>query len=321
MSEEEKSGLDAFTEAVSGVPQPIQKSFFKAIGALLEGLVALPVAKLNQLTQAINDKTEANKVTASALAKAAAGNMVNDQELLVIASEAYLPTAMRKVRNRINVAQCAAEHIKNKAHEADSDNTKAPDENWMNNFMRYAEDASSEELQTRMGRLLAGEVLNPGAYSLTTLRTLNELDPDLASDFLEAWSKSVGDSVDYSPEWQRGDGYSRWLRLSEAGLMSSSNSARFIPDLSVKGVGTGIWTPMAAKNEVWINIDFRRESTVSWSHIPFTRTGREIATLLPEPDFESNIRQAAQRMSKQGFIRVVLMKATGYTELLWTEPV
>lgn len=316
MSEENKSGLGAFTEAVSGVPQPIQKSIFKAIGSLLEGLVELPVAKLNQLTQAINDKTEANKITASALAKAAADNMINDEKLVVIAAEAYLPTAVRKIRNRFNVAQCAVDHLKNKAHGVDSDKTKAPDENWMNNFIRYAEDASSEELQNRMGRLLAGEVLNPGAYSLTTLRTLNELDSTLASDFLEAWSKSVGKSVDYSSEWGRGSGYDRWQRLIEAGLMSSSTSARFIPEIT--GNGTGVWAPMQT-NDVWINISFRKESTVQWTHIPFTRTGREIATLLPSPDYENNIRQAALRMKKQGLVSITLKKAAGDTELLWTE--
>lgn len=316
MSEEDKSGLDTFTETISGVPQPIQKSIFKAIGSLLEGLIDLPVAKLNQLTQAINDKTEANKITTSALAKAAADNMVNDQELVVIAAEAYLPTAVRKIRNRFKVAQCAVDNIKDKAREVDSDRTKAPDENWMNNFMRYAEDASSEELQDRMGRLLAGEVLNPGAYSLTTLRTLNELDSNLAFDFLEAWSKSVGESVDYSAEWERGSGYSRWQRLIEAGLMSSSTSVRFTPEIT--GNGIGVWAPMQTE-DVWINISFRKGSDVRWTHIPFTRIGREIATLLPNPDYENNIRQAALRIQKQGLVCITLRKATGDTELLWTE--
>ncbi|EPQ0973015.1 DUF2806 domain-containing protein [Citrobacter farmeri] len=318
MSEEDKSGLDAFTETITGVPQPIQKSIFKAIGSLLEGLIELPIAKLNQLTQAINDKTEANKITASALAKAAADNMVNDQELVAIAAEAYLPTAVRKIRNRFNVAQCAVAHLKDKVHEVDSDKIKAPDENWMNNFMRYAEDASSEELQDRMGRLLAGEVLHPGAYSLTTLRTLNELDSNLASDFLEAWSKSVGESVDYCAEWKRGSGYNRWQRLIEAGLMSSSTSARFIPEITDNSIG--VWAPMQT-NDVWINISFRKESTVHWTHIPFTRTGREIATLLPNPDYENNIRQAALRLQKQGLVDITLRKAAGDTELLWTAKV
>lgn len=316
MSEEDKAGLDALTESISGVPQPIQKSIFKAITSLLQGVIELPVAKLNQLTQAINDKTEANKITSSALAKAAADNMVNDQELVDIATEAYLPTTVRKIRNRVKVAQCAVDHLKDKASEVDSDRAKAPDENWMNNFMRYTEDASSEELQERMGRLLAGEVLNPGTYSLTTIRTLNELDSNLASDFLEVWSKSVGDSVDYSEEWQRGSSYLRWQRLIEAGLMSSTISTRFTPEITNTDIG--VWTPMQT-SDVWIKIIFRKESDVNWAHIPFTRIGREIATLLPKPDYEDNIRQAALRIQKQGIVSITLRKTAGDTELLWTE--
>ncbi|MCU6352492.1 DUF2806 domain-containing protein [Morganella morganii] len=318
MSEEDKSGIDALTGTISGVPQPIQKSIFKAIGTLLDGLIELPVAKLNQLTQAINDKTEANKITASVLAKAAADKMVNDQKLVDIAAEAYLPTAVRKIKNRLNVAQCAADHLKDKVHEVDLDRTKSPDENWMNNFMRYAEDASSEELQDRMGRLLAGEVLNPGAYSLATLRTLNELDSNLATDFLEAWSKSVGETVGYSEEWERGSGYERWRRLIEAGLMSSSTSIRYTPEIASNGIG--LWSPMRT-NDTWINIMFRKESTANWTHIPFTRIGREIATLLPKPDYKNNIRQAALRIQKQGLVSITLETAAGDTELLWKEQV
>lgn len=79
----------------------------------------------------------------------------------------------------------------------------------MNSFMRFAEDASSDRLRDLFGRILAGQIFRPGAFCLTTLRTLSELDQAIATDFQIAWSRSVGEAVDHSEEWHRGEGFAR----------------------------------------------------------------------------------------------------------------
>lgn len=149
------------------------------------------------------------------------------------AAEIYLPTAVRKVRNRLKVAQSAAEHIADVG--ADSAKPEAPDDDWMNRFMRSAEDASSERLQDLFGRILAGEVVRPGSFCASTLRAVAELDQSIAKDFSSAWAVSIGDCVDYGPEFQRGDGFSRWKRLSEAGLMAPSQVKQFLPPFNPAG--------------------------------------------------------------------------------------
>jgi hypothetical protein len=225
MSESETAALSLITAAASAMPEPVKASFIKAISDLLGGLVSVPVAKLKQYTQAIEDTTAARSMVAGVLAKAALDEAGADPELLKVAAEIYLPTTVRKAKNRLSVAKSAAEHLATSAVGASEEKAAAPDSDWINSFMRFAEDASSDRLQDLFGRILAGQVLRPGAFGLATLRTLSELDQGIANDFTEAWSKSVGDAVDYSPDWRRGDGFLRWKRLNEAGLMAPATSS------------------------------------------------------------------------------------------------
>src|SRR3546814_13011379 len=59
---------------------------------------------------------------------------------------------------------------------------RSPDDDWMNRFMRFAEDASSERLHELFARILAGEVVRPGSFGAATLRAVSELDQSIAND-------------------------------------------------------------------------------------------------------------------------------------------
>lgn len=317
MSEPESTGLAIVTDALSSLPGPVKNSFFKAIGDLLGGLTAIPAAKLRQYAQAIDDTSAARSMLAAAMAKAVAGEASKDPLLMQAAAEVFLPTALRKAKNRLSVAQSAAEHFAVAAAVGTSgDGAASPDDDWMNNFMRFAEDASSERLQDLFGRILAGQILRPGAFGLASLRALSELDQALANDFIEVWAKSVGDAVDYSPEWQRGDGFSRWRRLSEAGLMAPTNIAQFVPPFNPISNGDALWSPMQADG-TWLNVVFQEGSKTSWAHIEFTRVGREIGSLLSRPDYEENMRQAAKRLPRSGLTRVQLHIPGKTAEVIW----
>jgi hypothetical protein len=186
----------------------------------------------------------------------------------------------------------------------------------MNSFIRFAEDASSERMQDHFGRVLAGQVLRPGAFGLATLRAMSELDQTIANDFSYAWAKSVGDAVDFSPEWQLGATFSMWMRLSEAGLMAPTNSSRFLPPFNPIFNGIGLWAPMSADG-TFLNVAFQQGATTHWAHIDFTRVGREIGSILPRPDYEENMRQAAKRLPKSGLTQIELNVPRKTAELIW----
>lgn len=310
-------GVATVTDALSSLPAPVRASFFKALDDLLGGLTAIPAAKLKQFSQGIEDTTTARSTMVAAMSKAAAEAAGNDPLLVQAAVEIFIPSNLRKAKNRLNVAQNATKHIvENVEGGASGDGATCPDDDWMNTFMRFAEDASSERIQDLFGRLLAGQILRPGAFGLATLRALSELDQAIAIDFSHAWAKSVGDAVDYCPEWHRGDGFSRWKRLSEVGLMAPTSVNQFLPKFRPVLNGNGLWSPMHA-GVAMLNVGFQENSTVAWEHIEFTRIGREIGSLLPKPNYGENMRQAANRLPKHGLTIIFLHDAGKQPEVIW----
>ncbi|WP_434773710.1 DUF2806 domain-containing protein [Pantoea agglomerans] len=314
-SEPESTLLSDVTDAVIGVPDAIKKPFFNACSELLGGLVAIPAAKLNQIAQSIRDTTAARTLTSEALAKRSAEKLASDPELAVIAAEAYTPTVLRKSINKINVARSAASHLPTSLSGIDPEKCSAPNDDWMNVFTRFAEDASSERLQDLFGRILAGQVTRPESFGLTTLRVLSELDQNVALDFTHAWALSLGEAVSYNDEWRIGDGFLRWRRLVEAGLMASSTSAQFIPPYKPTEKGSP-WAPVFI-DDMGILIHLNQIASKGWEHIDFTRVGREIGSILTKPDYERNIRRMVPDVLNPGVMQIDFVRTGKPYELLW----
>lgn len=311
--------LSLIADAAHGVPEPVKKSFFKALSDLLGGLAAIPAAKLRQYSQGIEDTTTARSMIADILTKAAVAEVSGNPELAKVAAEIYLPTNIRKAKNRVGVAQLAAEHLGGASFNDSGEKSASPDDDWMNSFMRFAEDASSERMQDLFGRILAGQILQPGAFGLATLRTISELDQALANDFIQAWGASVGDAVDYSTDWQRGDGFSRWKRLVEAGLMASTNTIQFLPPFKSIFNGSALWSPINVDNLALL-VHFQEGSLSKWDHIDFTRVGKELGRLLPKPNYKENIRKVGDRLPRDGIIRIEILSEQNPSEVIWQAP-
>jgi hypothetical protein len=302
---EPSTAISAITSAMAGVPTPVQTSFFAALSQLLGGVTAIPAAWLKRKAQAVEDVTAGRSAVAAVLARGIAEETLHDPVAMQAAAEIYLPDAIRKARNRVQIAQLAAEHINDSVNRENISNAGAPDDDWMNSFMRFADDASSERLQDLFGRVLAGQVVRPGRFALSTLRSISEMDQSTAGDFNDAWAKSVGEAVNYGPEWCRGDGFSRWKRLAEVGLMAATDSAQFLPPYRPILAGQSVWSPMSAGG-LSLLVFFPENCSARWQHIMFTRTGRELGSLLATPDFEANMREVGLQLATQGVTRIDL---------------
>jgi hypothetical protein len=92
-----------------------------------------------------------------------------------------------KARKQINAAAVAVETIdalkalpaptpEEMAAAPEEESEKRIDDDWMNQFSRFAEDASSDDLRQIWGRVLAGEIRKAGSFSRHTLRFIAELD-------------------------------------------------------------------------------------------------------------------------------------------------
>lgn len=249
------------------------------------------------------------------LAKGVAEEALNDPIAMQAAAEIYLPTMVRKARNRVQVALLAAEHAAEALADSEGGQAAPPEDDWMNSFMRFAEDASSEKLQDLFARILTGEVTRPGSFTLATLRAVAELDQATAQDFSLVWTKSVGEAVDYSTEFHRGEWFSRWKRLVEAGLMAPGETVQFLPPFNPVINGNALWTPMSAGG-TFLLVHFPQQCQARWPHIDFTRVGRQIGSLLERPDYEANMRKVGHALARQGVAKVELHSADKPVEII-----
>lgn len=88
--------------------------------------------------------------------------------------EAAIGEHIQSQRNREAIAKAAVKELKNDMPQLDA--TAAIDDDWLNLFASIASKKSTTDMQSLWGKLLAGEIRQPGAFKLRTLQSLSVLD-------------------------------------------------------------------------------------------------------------------------------------------------
>jgi len=102
---------------------------------------------------------------------------------------------------------------------AASDEPDQVNEDWINQFARFAEDASSDELQQIWGRVLAGEVNCPGSFSRHTLRFISELDKTTAEHCEFAMEMAIQTMIPKTEVWNDSYHLEVGLDLQRLGIL------------------------------------------------------------------------------------------------------
>ena len=241
-----------------------------------------------------------------------------------------------KARRKINAASVAVETIEAlKALPPPDQSSKGDDDaihyniddDWMNSFVRYAEDASSERLQATWGRVLAGEISKPGSFSRHTLRFMAELDKETAEDCEILNRYRVGDKIFKNERWSSGKEYLAAVELQRLGLVEG-----------VGGVGgpqqnwdlndNGDWVLVSGS---WaLQIKGTPGAKISLPVIIFTRLGREVMSLLVNHNDPNNLRELSEQLDKTALELIIIGEIisisktqfqwkSGYTEI-WRKP-
>jgi len=120
----------------------------------------------------------------------------DDEFALQVLSIAYSREERRR-DNKEGVILAALEHLKSipsGSEKVDEGPEKLNDE-FLDRAERYAEDASTEELRERWGRVLAAEIREPGTFSNKVLRVIDELESDIARLFENFVASNMGGVV------------------------------------------------------------------------------------------------------------------------------
>lgn len=150
------------------------------------------------------------------------------------------------------------------------------DEDFLNFWGHFAKNASSERMRTFLGRILAGEIQQPGSFSHSTLRVAAELDARTATLFRDEVNLRVETSLvrELSPLDVK-----KYISLEDAGLISGVGTAltqSFVT--TVPGKVQFIFGP----NRLTMDLKQVEATRFKVPVYVITKVGMELAAILPQ---------------------------------------
>lgn len=185
---------DAASELMTGIPAPIKKSFFKAIGQLCTAAVDVPVSYLEGKSAENRAETAARVALIKASEKEISEQMNVNPAYVQAASEKFSQKIVREQINLDNIVKIASDEIKENVEKSETitDNNEAIiSDDWLNAFEKEAVQKSSDDMRVLFGKILAGEIRKPASFSIRTLKLLSQLDNQAASLFHRLCSLSI----------------------------------------------------------------------------------------------------------------------------------
>ena len=341
VSSSQISALQQFMEN-GNLPQLIAGPAGKAISQLVAGVVAIPLALLKDLEQGIRDKTKAKTIVSDAIAKEVALKASNDPEVIERALSSLVAKLYRGQINREEIAKKTIDNLNannfSNIEQCQSASVYGPpnttgqnvDEDWLNMFAKYAEDASTEKMQDLWARVLAGEIRNPSRFSLRTLGFLSEFDSTIASLF-EKYVPMVcsDDSNSFIPIGEetinnnilKYENLSNLLNLQDCGLLRGIEGFVSIvhkpPNIGVIPIGNHYSTYIICQG-IKIIVEIELNQTFSVRAIHLTQIAKDLISILHLPFDRRNFDLVVERLPKGG---VSIMKTDGdKSEILWQKP-
>ncbi len=309
---DQSSNLPAqIAAAIAGIPAALVPACVRALDRLVGAAVDIPVAWLEYQKAKLVSQTEAfrtidSAITVKAAAKAGASDQFADRALDNLVRKSY-----RQLDNKEAVSAAMLEDLRDNPVEPEAPITNAAnaespaiDDDWLNVFERYAEDASTERMQKLWGRVLAGEVRAPGKYSMRTLRFLSEFSQADALGFSALCQNSFGDlapKILVKP-LDRAD-IRDLLYMESAGLIQGASGTGLRSKQIFDSAGR-LWI---REGSLAIMMNGLANTEFEYEVIALTPLGQELVTLLPGRDARAAARAVAMAIRRPEVTSAYLM--------------
>ena len=356
MSDEAKPDLPETTEDTSStaldvvddfaldstIPAPIRRNAFKAFGQLCTAAIDWPVAYFEGKASEIRAQTEARIKIVKENVDQITQQMEVDPEFARIAVNKYGQKVLREQVNLDKISAIAADELnnsessnptnpetsdQNKEKSTDSTNQgpnsgeeRTIDDDWLNNFETQARQVSTEEMQRRFGRVLAGEIEKPGSYSIKAVKLLGEIDQSTAALFKKLCSMCVvlghlpsnyirDARICFLNERQGKETLSKYGLdneqlhvLEEHGLIPSSfYYSEFPYDLCIADSNNPQPLPFRHQERDWILVplDGQKSQDFKLSGIAFSTVGRELFHIVDQDTIQEYTEALKTFLEKQ----------------------
>jgi len=199
------------------------------------------------------------------------------------------------------------------------------DDQFMARFERYAEDATTEELQQRWGRVLAREVRKPGTFSAKALRIVDELDAPTALLFERLCESRLADVLPWCLVGELA--FNEQALLTEAGLLIEPGltGQRRLWAETKMGDSQAVWAFKANRyvlafpkdaipQEPGVTAPVRLEDQRMGTPVyVLTEVGSAISTMLPNREKDAIIRMASELKKVISSEAVMLFELNPFT--------
>ncbi len=192
------------------------------------------------------------------------------------------------------------------------------DDDWLNQFTRYAEDASSEHLQQVWGRVLAGEVRKPKSFSRHTLRFIAELDKETAENCELIRRHLIGNWILKSDQWNEGTRFLASVDMQRLGIIEGVGLGGPQQNYMIDENGNA-----AIAGKRWgLLVHGAPGTKLAFPVFVLTRMGHQVMSLLNLADEVASLREVEVKLDKSALKLILLGKIVQYKEnqIIFGEP-
>ena len=221
---------------------------------------------------------------------------------------AHVQDAFRRQESLDKIAASALLQV---AHDTAASENSGPDgastsDEWFDVFRREAADRSAGDMREAFGRILAGEIRQPGTFSVHSLRVLGTISTNTATKFRRAASVSIcstiqpdarvpatGGQLGQNCLLDVGLSYDVLMQLTESGLLLPDLTSRMpygpikLPELRIANQPSTVSLPFRHQGKQWIlrpSTDEMKVGELRVDGAAFTTAGRELLTVVDMED-------------------------------------
>lgn len=180
-----------------GVKAGAKMRTLAAVDRLLGGVVDLANVPIERIAQKGRAKTDAQVAAIKALGEKQLEAIHSDPAFAARAMQQHLKVIGTRYENKTEAVRAALEDLREAppSEEQNNSGSEQLDDAFLNRWERYAEDATTNLLREKWGRVLASEVRAPGTFSGKALRIVDELDASTAATFERLCASRLGNGI------------------------------------------------------------------------------------------------------------------------------
>ena len=304
------------------VPKILLGPAGEAISRLVAGATDIPVAFLERIVQDIRNKTEGRKQISSAISQEVSALVVKDADLLERAKHSLVAREYRCQDNKEKIAKKTIEILEESSTENADQQPKlhAVDPDWMNIFEKFAQDASTEKMQMRWAKILAGEIKAPTSFSLKTLRFVSELDAKTGILFENISKLAINGSNIPSPVELKGSALAELMHLESSGLLfgAAGVTSTILQPVACVHENEDLYSWSFFNQDHYVEVFLESSNDYQFPTCVLTDLGQELLKVSSKSFDHASLLETVSRLPKQNVRKIICLGFSPNSDL-WTK--